>query len=53
MRGQKEMRPCRQARERICTKQDQFTKQCVAAVVGFAAIYAFLTFGLGHLFGVI
>lgn len=48
-----ETRPSRQARGRVCAKQDNLTRDCIVAVGIFLLAYVVLTFGLGHLFGVI
>lgn len=49
----RKMRPrSRQASERICTKQHNLTTYALV-VAGAAGIYCFMTFGLGHIFGVI
>lgn len=52
MKNQKETRTRRQAKCASAEKQSQFTTYA-AVIVAALAFYAFMTFGLGHVFGVI
>lgn len=52
MDNKKEMRPSRQAKERISTKQNHLITYA-AVISAFLAVYCLMTFGLGHVFGVI
>lgn len=52
MTKEKEMRPSRQAKERISTKHNNLTTYA-AVIAACLAVYCFMTFGLGHFFGVI
>lgn len=49
---QKEMRTNRQVRCASAEKQSNLTTYS-AALLGVAVLYLFMTFGLGHVFGVI
>lgn len=52
MTREKETRTRRQAKCASAEKQSQFTTYA-AVIVAALAIYVFMTFGLGHLFGVV
>lgn len=53
MTKKKETRPSLATSGRVCTKQNHLIKDSAFALAFIVSIYLFLTFGLGHFFGII